>query len=650
MNIKKYLQTDSRWCELGYPKKPCTIGKDGCGEVSISNCIIEMDKYKNITPATIQPYCKQFADPSCEGTYWSGIPAMMKAYGMTEVMEHATMDKLWTELAKGDRVAIYLMGSRPAGDNKVKWTSSGHFVCSVAYRYRNGKHEVYVKDSYSNSSNRNGWISYEGNLRNAVLKVWSGKLTGKLTDGTTVTDVKSAVKSTKYKFIDVSDWQGQIDWKKVKADGVVGAIIRYADGTTLDKRFAENMKNAKANGLHIGAYIYSRAKTKSDAESEATRLFNACKPYNCDMPLYIDLEQKGLESYANTVANAFISKMKALGGYAGVYANLNWWNNHLTKVTPPARWVAQYYDKCEYKGGVGMWQYSSSGSVSGISGRVDMDWCYVDYWNKIKPPAPTPTPKGYTGTFPTYRITKTNAQVIADTIAWLKMIANNNNFHYGCGKASHRNGCYFCDTQPARKKNSGMKMWKTTYCCNPYVHAGWAHGGCIPRAMALCREGNSWDFGKDSGTYHTCNLFTNLGNLPKSKLKVGDVLCSDSHVAIYAGSGKVLQAGHEDNNVKNSSSWNSSISLSTWNGYTRVYRYNSKVDANMSIFYGELSDRVKHLWEFMNWYYDNKVGTPQRYYGDKLHEYVKKFQKEQGLKVTGFVDQKTIDAMKKVKK
>ena len=101
---------------------------------------------------------------------------MMKHYGLTEVKEHDTMAQLWKELEKGDRVAIYLMGSRPGGSKKVHWTSGGHFVCSVGYKVKNGKHYVYVKDSYSNSSLRNGWISYEENMRNDVLRVWSGKL------------------------------------------------------------------------------------------------------------------------------------------------------------------------------------------------------------------------------------------------------------------------------------------------------------------------------------------------------------------------------------------------------------------------------------------------------------------------------------------
>ena len=176
MNKTKFMQTDSRWGGLGYPKKPWYIRNCGCGECSIANVIIEMDKYASYTPATIQPYCKQFAAPNGNGTYLSAIPKMMKNYGMTEVKEHGTMSELWTELAKGDRVAIYLMGKRKGGSKGVKWTSGGHFVCSVGYKYENGKHYVYVKDSYSNSSSRNGWISYEENMKGDVVRVWSGKI------------------------------------------------------------------------------------------------------------------------------------------------------------------------------------------------------------------------------------------------------------------------------------------------------------------------------------------------------------------------------------------------------------------------------------------------------------------------------------------
>ena len=176
MNKTKYMQTDSRWGGLGYPRSPYYLRNCGCGEVAICNCIIEMSKYRNYTPATIQPYCKQYAAPNGDGTYWSGIPAMMKYYGMTEVQEHATMASLWKELTKGDRVCILLMGSRPGGSKGVHWTSGGHYIAGVAYKKSGSEHMLYIKDSYSNASNRNGWLGYSTHLKNDVVKVWSGKL------------------------------------------------------------------------------------------------------------------------------------------------------------------------------------------------------------------------------------------------------------------------------------------------------------------------------------------------------------------------------------------------------------------------------------------------------------------------------------------
>ena len=520
MNSTSYLQGDSRWGGLPYPKKPCYIRNVGCGEVSIANVLIEMEQYINYTPATIQPYCKQYGAPNCDGTYLSGICKMLKHYGLEEVKECATMPELWREFQKGDRVAVLLMGSRPAGSKKIHWTSGGHFIAATAFELKDGKHYLYIKDPWTASKQRNGWLSYEESLKGDVVGVYVGKLVqktptptpqGKLAvDGIggtntikatqkyfgvtqdgylgdqlkklnvyypSITAVKYGngksgsqtvkalqkwlgltkdgiigrgttaawqhklrdlgylaknetidgifgVKSMKawqrflndhmnedgnspspnkptdkppYRVIDVSDWQGQIDWAKVKADGVVGAIIRYADGIdTLDRRFQENMKNAKANGIHIGSYIFSRAKTKADAEKEAERLYNACKPYAPDMPLYIDLEVASNAKYANTVAQAFIAKMKALGGRPGVYANLNWWNNYLkpTAQLSFAMWLAQYNKTMDYKprAYVGMWQYSSSGSVNGIKGKVDMDECYVAYWEDAPKPDPTPTP------------------------------------------------------------------------------------------------------------------------------------------------------------------------------------------------------------------------------------------------------------------
>lgn len=254
------------------------------------------------------------------------------------------------------------------------------------------------------------------------------------------------------------------------------------------------------------------------------------------------------------------------------------------------------------------------------------------------------TKKGYTGAFPSYKLVKTNAQVIADAVKWAKWIAGDNRFHYGYGEHSHHNGCFFCGTQHL-KRGHGIKNFEYTYCCNPFVGAAWAHGGGDAQAYKMCHSTNSWDFGTGAGSYHTSKLFEKVS---LNSLKAGDVLCSDSHVALYVGNGKVAQAGHQDDNKVNSSKWNSSISVSTWGGYKRAYRYKGSVNTYRPLSHGEVSDRVADLQRFLVWY-GCKI-TVDGIFGDGTLEAVKKFQKEQKLIVDGSVGEKTIKAMKAVEK
>ena len=259
-------------------------------------------------------------------------------------------------------------------------------------------------------------------------------------------------------------------------------------------------------------------------------------------------------------------------------------------------------------------------------------------------------PKGYTGKIPTLKITKTNAQAIADAIKWAKWIASDNRFHYGYGKHAHHNGCYFCGTQRL-KKGHGIKEYEHTYCCNPFVGACWAHGACDPTARGMCQDCDSWDFGTGSDSYDKSPLFDKVST---KSLKAGDVLCGDSHVALYIGNGKVVQAGHEDDNKINSKSWNDSIAVGTWNGYKRAYRYKGKVNASMALRHGEISDRVSDLQNFLNWYSDGKFfkecGSADGIFGDNTFKWVKMFQKDAGLTAGGVVGTKTIKAMENWKK
>ena len=267
--------------------------------------------------------------------------------------------------------------------------------------------------------------------------------------------------------------------------------------------------------------------------------------------------------------------------------------------------------------------------------------------------------KTYSGILPTTTVRKSNAQVIADTIKWAKWIAGDNRFHYGyTNKAkdanAHHNGCYFCGTNGKQKRN--MLDPKFTYCCNPFVGAAWAHGGCVPKALSLCRNTSSWDFGKNSG-YAKSSLFTNLGHPAKSSLKPGDVLCKDGHVALYIGNGKLVEAGSGDDNKRNSTKWNNSIRIATltdarYKGFPRVHRYNSSVNATITMYYGEVGSRVELWQKYLNWYFGKTVVTVDGIYGDATLKYTKQFQEKEVGKGQGdgWVGPRTLAAAAIVKK
>lgn len=251
---------------------------------------------------------------------------------------------------------------------------------------------------------------------------------------------------------------------------------------------------------------------------------------------------------------------------------------------------------------------------------------------------------GYTGTLPSYKLKKSNAEVKNDAIIWAKKIAKSKNFHYGKGKHAHHNGCYYCGTQPKSKKNAGIKKWEKTYCCNPFVHAAYAHGGCVPEMLSLCQKGKSYGFSTTEG-YAKSSLFKKVS---LKDIKKGDVLCSDGHVALYIGSGKVIHAGNEDDNVIGSKLWIKSIGVGKWKGYKRAYRYIGSVDKNMCIRHGEYSKRVKQLQEFLNWW-GNFGLSVSGLFNDKTYKAVKEFQKSVSLEADGVVGEKTISTMKKFK-
>ena len=168
MRSKVFSQLDPRWSGLPYPSKPYTIGTSGCGCVSVTHVIIEIDKYKNYTPKNVQPYMKQFAIPG-KGTTWDGITTALKHYGLN-VINHATMDDLFKTLAaRKQRMGIILFRGGTKGG--ITWTTSGHFVAFLNYKVVNGKHYFYVKDS--GGRKHTGWYCYETQMKGLIPQIWS---------------------------------------------------------------------------------------------------------------------------------------------------------------------------------------------------------------------------------------------------------------------------------------------------------------------------------------------------------------------------------------------------------------------------------------------------------------------------------------------
>lgn len=186
--------------------------------------------------------------------------------------------------------------------------------------------------------------------------------------------------------IDVSEWQGLIDWQNVKTDF---CIIRAGYGrlvTQKDKYFDENYNGCKNNSIPCGAYWFSYALTPEEAVLEAQTCMEVIKGKKFEYPIYYDVEQSeqfelGRDA-VSAIIRAFMDTMENSGYWVGLYMSTYYLNNYVTddiKVRY-AIWVADYVPSAPaYDGTYGIWQKSATGTLEGISGNVDLDECYVDY-------------------------------------------------------------------------------------------------------------------------------------------------------------------------------------------------------------------------------------------------------------------------------
>ena len=192
--------------------------------------------------------------------------------------------------------------------------------------------------------------------------------------------------------IDVSKWNGSIEWNKVKNSGINYVIIRcgYRGSTTgaliEDPTFRKNIKGATAAGLKVGIYFFTQATNEVEAVEEASMTLSLISGYKISYPVFLDVEGSGgrgdaIDAATRTkVINAYCQTIRNSGYTPGVYANKTWLEKRFSPSAISAKiWLAQYATKPSYGGGYQMWQYTSKGKVNGIGGNVDMNLSYLGY-------------------------------------------------------------------------------------------------------------------------------------------------------------------------------------------------------------------------------------------------------------------------------
>lgn len=187
--------------------------------------------------------------------------------------------------------------------------------------------------------------------------------------------------------VDVSNWQGTIDWTKVKASGISFAILKVGPVYgQVDAQFQRNASECERLGIPYGVYYYTYARSTSEANTDATRTLTWLAGHKPSLPVYYDVEDDWIlkdpsfsRSKLTQIVQTFCNRISASGYTPGIYANLNWFNNYLndSSLSKYDHWVAHYSSACGYKGSYSFWQYSSSGSVPGISGSADMNYAYT---------------------------------------------------------------------------------------------------------------------------------------------------------------------------------------------------------------------------------------------------------------------------------
>lgn len=195
----------------------------------------------------------------------------------------------------------------------------------------------------------------------------------------------------KRKGVDISTWNGDVNFKELKAAGVEFVIIRCGFGSDYkdqdDERFEQNVKKADEAGMPYGIYLYSYANTLSKAESEAAHVLRLLKGKNPLYGVWFDAEDKIMPANKELLTDIcvkFCDTVEKAGYYVGIYATLSWLNNRFEnkRIERFDKWVAQWNTTCDYKGAYGLWQFTDSLKIGGKN--FDGNYAFKDYPKIIK--------------------------------------------------------------------------------------------------------------------------------------------------------------------------------------------------------------------------------------------------------------------------
>lgn len=399
----KLIVTNGHWYTTSPSVKPC-------GNYKVNGTVFSKESWMDWGFGWNTGQIPVMVSTMGNDNYLSTLPVLVDGKRRDDVIDNQTSSVQRSTLRTW-------FGVDKAGKWTVEVTTSNYTLDGIVERMQSlGIVDGMVLDGSGSSQCYDGATYQKGDGRTiySYLMLWFADEGG--TDDDTDDDKEDETTATYKKGIDVSQWQGTIDWDKVKAAGVKFAMIRAGYGqNNIDTQFARNISECNRVGIPCGIYWFSYAYTEAMAIREAEYALAAVEPYKLDYPIAFDWEGDSANYAAkngvtvtkmlvSAMARAFCKRLEQAKYYAMVYTNPSYLSNYFDADIPKQYdiWLAQWPSKPNLDSkpaqAGGIWQYTSSGSVNGISGRVDMNAAYYDYpdiieKNGLNKPAKAPEPE-----------------------------------------------------------------------------------------------------------------------------------------------------------------------------------------------------------------------------------------------------------------